>query len=132
MKYMINSNNTAQKVHRQSQKQPRKHLLGILVCVLIAFGYALPAASEPKRAGVIREANPGANWVTIDSRRLVIVPQTVIKNLAVGGNSPRALQKGRQVRYSANDRHELLEIWIYPEKTPRRGKANGLDIELRP
>lgn len=97
-----------------------------LPTLILSLALSLPtAASDPEQYGVIQDVNLKKNWVIVGTQRLLITPHTKIRNLAIGSNSPRALQTGRPVLFSANAQHELLEIWIYPRDMEQRRKLLG-------
>jgi hypothetical protein len=89
-------------------------MLLILLCPVSSL-------AQPSQSGIIRDTALRENWIIIDSHRLLITPQTVIKNFTIGSNSPSALQKGRFVYFNASPQHELVEIWVYKEN-PRPDK----------
>jgi len=66
--------------------------------------------------GMITTLNPErTRWnISIDTRDLTLTPGTSIRNLDSPGTGSRGLELRKQVRYRANDKGEITELWVYP------------------
>jgi hypothetical protein len=87
--------------------------------VLVIASYCLgitTALADPAEIGIITTLNPErSQWnISIDTRELTLVPGTVIRNLDNPGTGRRGLELRKQVRYRANDKGEITELWVYP------------------
>jgi hypothetical protein len=111
-----------------------RHILTLstLACLLLALSLPALAAGEPAQWGKIQEVNPRESWVIIDTQRLLITPQTKIRNLDTAGDSVRALRKGQLVRFTPGPQHGLLTLWIYPSDPQQLKKLGVTDLETLP
>jgi len=74
------------------------------------------ALAQPATIGIITTLNPErSQWnISIDTRDLTLVPGTVIQNLGNPGSGRGGLELHKRVRYRANDKGEITELWVYP------------------
>lgn len=74
------------------------------------------ALADTSGDGIITTLNPErSQWnISVDTRELTLVPGTVIQNLDNPGSGSRGLELRMRVRYRANDKGELTELWVYP------------------
>jgi len=88
----------------------------IRLIIAVSSLVATATLADPATTGMITTLNPErSQWnISIDTRDLTLTPATVIQNLDNPGTGSRGLELRKQVRYRANDKDEITELWVYP------------------
>lgn len=107
-----------------------KSLLTLVLVSAVSGLGATSALADSAVTGIITTLNPErSQWnISIDTRDLTLTPGTVIQNLDKPGTGGKGLELHKPVRYQANDKGEITELWIYPsdrEKLHQLGLDRG-------